>query len=326
MQLWRDRRDQREIDGETEVFRWKGYRQKRKDKAIPASYPLWIEDGSINGDEEEDESDVVRPVRSKGKGKQREANRPAKGGTPIHSDCESDCGTEREEVEDVPDDINSLSEDSECEDDDRGGPSARTWTVEQARDKPPRWAFDNARKREVFLRSLSKLHQYQQAVDHVLGIHSSTVLTPFLFKKYAAIPWASWLYKGMRLPLECHYTSEGLQEALQWLSDREFLKSHRRDNRSGELEQTVLAIGMILRDLERAQFVNDPDDEDSFPSVPSFNTMVPFSVIDEVLIPALADLIEVTPTPRPSRSVLTRASCQRRDNEISMVCYSLLMR
>ena len=77
------------------------------------------------------------------------------------------------------------------------------------------------------------------------------------------MPWALWSYDKPTLPTSVHASATGLRQAFEWLKAKRYASRDHHLNRAGELEQAVLGIGLILRDLMKMQFAHSPSSKDT---------------------------------------------------------------
>ncbi|KAH9829300.1 uncharacterized protein C8Q71DRAFT_863371 [Rhodofomes roseus] len=75
------------------------------------------------------------------------------------------------------------------------------------------------------------------------------------------VPWASWSWGSQSLPQEVHKSSSGLDPLITYLRATVWVSEGKAALR--KVEQVLLAVGLALRDIDSAQFVNDPDDPPS---------------------------------------------------------------
>ncbi|KAK7692301.1 hypothetical protein QCA50_003926 [Cerrena zonata] len=117
---------------------------------------------------------------------------------------------------------------------------------------PPNWISTDGTKKAAFLRSLSTDSNYLALVDFYVKQNDSVTLTS------AAFPWVDWNSSRIHLPVEYHRENGKLTAMLQYMN--EWKKSPQAVFRSsGKLEEHLLFIGLLHRDIHAAHFNFDAE-------------------------------------------------------------------
>ena len=124
---------------------------------------------------------------------------------------------------------------------------------------------------------------YAEAVEHVWSVCSRAKRSDG-FRIIPGMEWASWASPINDLGEEFTAGDASLDVALDWLQAGHFKDTEYCMNRSGKLEQVVLAVGLIYKALKTAQFA-EPDQSDSsdllLGSTCSFHTIT--AILDQTL-------------------------------------------
>ena len=98
--------------------------------------------------------------------------------------------------------------------------------------------------------------------------------------------FGTWGYNYPCLPEAFHGSRTQIQSCLDWLISRPHCNAVGRYLGRSHGEAVALVIGLLVQDMYKAQFSQDPD-EDVNQSVPHFilSSKLDFSTIDEILLP-----------------------------------------
>jgi hypothetical protein len=135
--------------------------------------------------------------------------------------------------------------------------------------------------RTLFLQGLSKAHHFTELVGFIAKM-------PSIYEKTAqkaVIPeWATWEYSDNHLPEEIHTSAEHYDDLQEWLESQPYYIEPNVPVQRRAAERIALAVGMIMRDIERSKFA-EPDEHD--PSVPGFvlSSIIPEDDYEDVMLP-----------------------------------------
>lgn len=139
---------------------------------------------------------------------------------------------------------------------------------------------------------------YQRAVTYVCKIGPNTKVTD-RFQIIRAMRWASW--SSTIRDLSEHFEQNGrqLDHALDWIERQSFAKLSYSLNGCEELEQVVLAIGLIQKAVYKYQFAEAAEEG----STAIFDSCRSFTAIEKLLDDTLATVLSLMPPFKEGRSM-----------------------
>jgi hypothetical protein len=108
-------------------------------------------------------------------------------------------------------------------------------------------------------------------------------------------PFADWNYDDPFLPEYIHLNTSKMEMVLAWLEKHLYL-GQSIGNR------VTLAVGLLIKDITAIQFVGE--DGDNVENIPEFfkDSLLQFTVVDDILLPFCSQMITDITIPSPSAS------------------------